>query len=75
MPDALAVARALRDGPATLEALRGRLGDPSPDTLAWALDEARERGWVALAGEGDGVCSAGAPALVRLTDAGRQLAA
>jgi hypothetical protein len=77
MPDALAVARALRGGPATLEALRGRLGDPPHDLLALALDEARERGWVAPAdeGEGDGVCSSGAPAFVRLTDAGRRLAA
>jgi hypothetical protein len=75
MPDAIAVARALREGPATLDALRAHLGDPPPDVLALALDEARERGWVAPADGGDGVCSSGAPALVRLTDVGRRLAA
>jgi hypothetical protein len=72
MTDALAVARALQGGPTTLEILRGRLGHPPHDALAWALADARERGWVAAPDEGDGVCSSGAPVVVRLTDAGRR---
>ena len=76
MPDAIAVdTRAARRTPPRWTPSAARLGDPPPDVLALALDEARERGWVAPADGGDGVCSSGAPALVRLTDAGRRLAA
>jgi hypothetical protein len=74
MPDPTAVARALRGGPATLDALGARLGGPVREELAWALDEAVRGGLVATSEGGcgpDGVCSTAAPAVFRLTDAGR----
>ena len=78
MPDTTAIAQALRGGPATLDALAARLGSPPRDALAWALEEARGRGWVAAFPDADcgpdGVCSSGAPVVFRLTDAGRALA-
>ena len=55
--DALAVARALRRGPATLDALAARLDDPDRDALTWAVDDALTRGWVTSTGEIE--CGAG----------------
>jgi hypothetical protein len=72
--DPLAVTAALRGGPATLDALGARLGSPAREDLAWALDDALGRGWIAspTAGCGpDGVCSTAAPAVFRLTNEGR----
>jgi len=77
--DSHVVLRALRGGPATLDALGARLGGTAArDALAWALDDALERGWV---GSGaapdcgpDGVCSTSAPAVFSLTPAGRATA-
>ena len=40
------VARALRGGPATLDALHARLGAPEREALGWAVDDAVARGWV-----------------------------
>ena len=69
------VVRALRGGPATLDALHARLGAPARDALGWAVDDAVARGWVrSTAGADcgpDGVCSASAPAVFTLTPAGR----
>jgi hypothetical protein len=41
------IVRALRGGPATLDALHVRLGGPARDALTWAVDEAVARGLVA----------------------------
>lgn len=69
------VLRALRGGPATLDALHARLGGPARDALTWALDEALARGWVhSTAGEDcgpDGICGTSAPAVFTLTPGGR----
>lgn len=77
-PDADDVARALRGGPATLDALASRLGGPDRDTLLWAVEDARARGWLqggeALDCGPDGLCGASAPPVFRLTEAGRRLA-
>ena len=75
MSDPDDVLRALRGGPATLDALRARLGAPPRDALGWALDEAVARGWVdSSAGADcgpDGLCGASAPAVFTLTPGGR----
>ena len=73
MTDPLALATALRHGPATLDALVARLGAPARDELTWALDDALRRGWVASPADcgPEGVCSTSAPAVFRLTEAGR----
>jgi hypothetical protein len=69
------IVRALRGGPATLDALRARLAAPERDSLGWAVEDAVARGWVrSSAGEDcgpDGVCSTSAPAVFTLTPAGR----
>jgi hypothetical protein len=76
--DPHAVLRALRGGPATLDALRARLDAPPRDALTWALDDAVERGWVHSSAEADcgadGICSTSAPAVFTLTPAGRAAA-
>ena len=73
--DAVAVARALRGGPATLDALAARLGGPDRDVLTWALDDAQERGWVASTAQPDcgpdGLCGEMPPTLFSVTAAGR----
>lgn len=73
--DALELARALRRGPATLDALAARLGGAERDALTWALDDAIQRGLVAGSTQPDcgpdGVCGDAPPTLVVLTDAGR----
>jgi hypothetical protein len=72
--DPLAVTAALRGGPATLDALGARLGGAAREELAWALDDALGRGWVACPTADcgpDGVCSTAPPAVFRLTDKGR----
>jgi hypothetical protein len=78
MADPQEVARALRGGPATLDALRARLGAPEREALGWALDEAVARGWVhSSAGADcgpDGVCASTAPAVFTLTPDGRAAA-
>jgi hypothetical protein len=76
MPDSAAITRALRaGGPATLDALAARLGAPARDELAWALEDAVQRGLVtSSAGDdcgADGVCSTAPPTVFRLADAGR----
>jgi hypothetical protein len=69
------VVRALRGGPATLDALHARLGAPARDALTWALEEALARGWVHSTAEvgcgPDGLCGASAPAVFALTPGGR----
>ena len=76
--DPLAVARALRGGVATLDALASRLGRPAREELLWALDEGVRRGWVRSSGGDDcgpdGLCGSSAPAVYSLTDAGREAA-
>jgi hypothetical protein len=78
MADPDEVARALRGGPATLNALSARLGAPPRETLGWALDELVARGWVGSSAGADcgpdGVCSTTAPAVYTLTPAGRAAA-
>jgi hypothetical protein len=78
MADPDDVARALRGGPATLDALSARLGSPPREALDWALDDLVARGLVhspAGADRGpDGVCSTTAPAVYTLTPAGRAAA-
>src|SRR5689334_8182535 len=68
-PDATAVARALRGGVATLDALAARLGRPARDELLWALDDAVARGWVVSSDAGDcgpdGLCGSSAPVVYR----------
>jgi hypothetical protein len=69
------ILRALRGGPATLDALSARLGGPARDALSWAVDEAVARGLVHSSGEADcgpdGICGTSAPAVLTLTPAGR----
>jgi hypothetical protein len=78
MIDVVAIARALRGGPATFDALGARLAPAGRDALTWALEDALRRGWVASSADADcgpdGVCSTAAPAVFRLTDAGRAAA-
>ena len=72
------IVRALRGGPATLDALCARLGVAERDALGWAVDDAVERGWVrSTAGADcgpDGLCSTSAPAIFSLTPDGRAAA-
>jgi hypothetical protein len=73
------ILRALRGGPATLDALGARLGAPARDALTWAVDEAVTRGLVASSAGADcgpdGICGASAPTVFTLTPAGRSAAA
>lgn len=73
--DATTVARALRGGVATLDALSERLGGADREELLWALDDARARGWVTADIDECGICSASAPTLYAATEAGRAAAA
>jgi len=70
------VVRALRGGPATLDALHARLGAPAREALGWAVEDALARGWVRSSAGAecgpDGVCSTSAPAVFTLTPAGRE---
>jgi hypothetical protein len=72
------IVRALRGGPATLDALHARIGGPDRDALTWAVDEAVARGLVHSSAEADcgpdGICGASAPAVFTLTPAGRAAA-
>jgi hypothetical protein len=72
------VVRALRGGPATLDAIHARLGEPDREALAWAVDDAVTRGWVRSSTGADcgpdGVCSTSAPAVFTLTPGGRTAA-
>jgi hypothetical protein len=76
--DAADVARALRGGVATLDALAARLGGADRDQLLWALDDAAARGWVRSNGGEDcgpdGLCGSSAPTVYSLTDVGRATA-
>lgn len=69
------VLRALRGGPATLDALGARLGTAEREALTWAVGDAVARGWVHSSAEvdcgPDGVCSTSAPAVFTLTPGGR----
>lgn len=71
----ISVARALRGGPATLDALSARLGGVDRDALLWAVGDARDRGYLtggeALDCGPDGLCGTGAPPVYHLTAAGR----
>jgi hypothetical protein len=73
------ILRALRGGPATLDALGARLGAPARDALTWAVDEAVARGLVASSAGADcgpdGICGTSAPTVFTLTPAGRSAAA
>jgi len=72
------ILRALRGGPATLDALHARLGTPGRDALTWAVDDAVARGLVHSSAEADcgpdGICGTSAPAVFTLTSAGRAVA-
>jgi hypothetical protein len=76
--DAAAVARALRRGVATLDALGARLSGATRDEVVWALEDAIERGWVQRSGGEDcgpdGLCGTAAPVVYTATDAGRAVA-
>jgi hypothetical protein len=78
MADPQQVVRALRGGPATLDALRARLGAPERDALGWAVDDAVARGWVRSSAGADcgpdGICSSTAPTVFTLTPDGRAAA-
>jgi hypothetical protein len=73
------ILRALRGGPATLDALGARLGAPARDALTWAVDDAVARGLVQSSGDvdcgPDGLCGTTAPTVFTLTPAGRTAAA
>jgi hypothetical protein len=75
------ILRALRGGPATLDALAARLGGDGAgrDALTWAVDDAVARGWVASTAGADcgpdGLCGTSAPTVFTLTPAGRSAAA
>ena len=77
VPDAAAVARALRGGVATLDALGARLGGATRDELLWALEDAIDRGWVRSAGGDDcgpdGLCGTAAPVVYTVTGPGRAI--
>jgi hypothetical protein len=72
------ILRALRGGPATLDALHARLGGPPRDALAWAVDEAVARGLVRSSAGADcgpdGICGSSAPAVFTLSESGRAAA-
>ena len=72
------IVRALRGGPATLDALHARIGGPDRAALTWAVDEAVARGLVHSSAEADcgpdGICGTSAPAVFTLTPAGRAVA-
>jgi hypothetical protein len=72
------ILRALRGGPATLDALGVRLGGPARDALTWAVEEAVDRGLVSSSAEvdcgPDGICSTSAPTVFTLTPTGRTAA-
>ena len=76
-PDAAAVARALRGGVATLDALAARLPGATRDELLWALEDAVDRGWVRSSGGEecgpDGLCGTSAPVVYTATEAGRTM--
>ena len=68
---------ALRRGPATLDALALRLGNPDREALMWALDEAERQGLVRSSATdcgSDGLCATNAPTVVTLSAAGREAA-
>ena len=69
------ILRALRGGPATLDALAARLGSAERDSRTWAVDDAVARGWVASTAGADcgpdGLCGTSAPTVFTLTPAGR----
>lgn len=69
------IVRAVGLGPATLDALAARTGGDR-ESLVWALEDARQRGWVSggdVADCGpDGLCASAAPPLYTLTEAGRR---
>jgi hypothetical protein len=72
-PTSTDVARALRGGVATLDALAARTGGQR-ELLLWALEEAVERGWVSSSDPGcgpDGMCATDAPVVYSLTERGR----
>jgi hypothetical protein len=77
--DALAVARALRGGVATLDALAARIGGPATrDELVWAVQDALDRGWISSSGGEDcgpdGLCGSSAPTVYSATERGRSAA-
>ena len=78
MADTGDILRALRGGPATLDALAARLDGAEREALTWALDDARARGLVASTAGADcgpdGLCGTEAPAVFTLTPAGRSAA-
>jgi hypothetical protein len=63
---------ALRRGPATPDALAGRLGQVDREAMWWAVEEAVRRGLVASTAEiecgPDGLCGTSAPTVFSLTD-------
>jgi hypothetical protein len=69
-PTADDIARALRLGPATPDALAARLGQVDRDGMWWALDEAVRRGLVSSTAEiecgPDGLCGTSAPPVFSL---------
>jgi hypothetical protein len=72
------ILRALRGGPATLDALGARLGATERDALTWAVDDAVARGLVASSAGADcgpnGLCGTSAPTIFTLTPSGRSAA-
>jgi hypothetical protein len=64
------IARALRLGPATPDALAARLGDVDRDAMWWAVDEAVKLGLVSSSAEiecgPDGLCGTSVPAVFTL---------
>lgn len=64
------IARALRLGPATPDALAARLGEVDRDAMWWALDEAVRRELVSSTAEiecgPDGLCGTSTPAVFSL---------
>lgn len=78
MADVREILRALRGGPATLDALAGRLGSAEREALVWTLDDAVRRGLVASTAGADcgpdGLCGTSAPTVFTLTPAGREAA-
>ena len=75
MAEAGDILRALRGGPATLDALAARLGGAEREALTWTLDDALRRGLAtSTAGADcgpDGLCGTSAPTVYTLTPAGR----
>ena len=64
------VTRALRLGPATLDALAARLGDVDRDAMWWAVDEAVRQGLVSSTADiecgPDGLCGTSVPTVFSL---------